>query len=92
LIWLAVDRRFFGFDGELRKKERTKLRKASKKYIVEHLYPELEQRFLEKGLKAVLQIEEFESSDQDPVVILVKYPYVVPLRKRCNFSSFQFSG
>ena len=91
-IDLAVDRRFFGFDGELRKKERTKLRKASKKYIVEHLYPELEQRFLEKGLKAVLQIEEFESSDQDPVVILVKYPYVVPLRKRCNFSSFQFSG
>ena len=76
-IDLAVDRRFFGFDGELRKKERTKLRKASKKYIVEHLYPELEQRFLEKGLKAVLQIEEFESSDQDPVVILVKYPYVI---------------
>jgi predicted nucleotidyltransferase component of viral defense system len=76
-IDLAVDRCFFGFEGELKKKQRTKLRKASTTYITEKLYPDLEERFREKGLKVDLQIEEFESSDQDPVIILVKYPYVI---------------
>lgn len=76
-IDLAVNRAFFGFKGELKKKQRTKLRKASNTYITEQLFPELEKHFREKGLKADLQIEEFESSDQDPVTILVKYPYVI---------------
>ena len=61
----------------LKKKQRTKLRKTSNTYITEQLYREMEKRFQEKGLKADLQIEEFESSDQDPVIVLVKYPYLI---------------
>lgn len=76
-IDLALDRSFFGFEGELKKKERTKLRKASNTYISEKLFPEMEKRFQDKDLKVELQMEEFESSDQDPVIVLVKYPYVI---------------
>ena len=76
-IDLAVDRRFFGFDGELGKKQRTKLRKASNSYITELLFPELWERFRAKGLKVELELEEITTSDQDPVNILIKYPYVI---------------
>lgn len=76
-IDLAVDRRFFGFDGELGKKQRTNLRKASKSYITEQLFPELEKRFQAKGLTVDIELEEIKTSDQDPVIILIKYPYLI---------------
>lgn len=41
-IDLAIDRDFLGFEGELSKSERTKLRKAAKLYIYENFSPELE--------------------------------------------------
>ena len=45
---LAVDRSFFGFDGDLTKKQRTQLRKAASKYISTTLIKELEAKFIEK--------------------------------------------
>jgi len=76
-IDLAVDRRFFGFEGTLSKKERTRLRKTSNQYITEQLFPELKECFKNNGLSVILEVEEFTDSDQDPVNLLVKYPYLI---------------
>ncbi|MCK5535448.1 MAG: nucleotidyl transferase AbiEii/AbiGii toxin family protein [Bacteroidales bacterium] len=75
---LAVDRSFFGFSGELKKKERTKLRKTSKTYIIEKLFPKLQKAFVAKGLNNVKIIPEpIKTSDQDPVIINIYYPNVI---------------
>lgn len=77
-IALAVDRTFFGFEGELGKNQRTNLRKAANKYITETLFPELEKAFEEAGLKDVkFELEEIKTSDQDPVIISVYYPALI---------------
>jgi predicted nucleotidyltransferase component of viral defense system len=77
-IDLAVDRGFFGFEGELGKNQRTNLRKAANKYITETLFPELKEDFEEAGLKDVkFELEEIKSSDQDPVIISVYYPALI---------------
>ena len=77
-IDLAVDRAFFGFEGELGKHQRTKLRKAANTYITEILYPELQKAFETKGLTDVkIELEEIKSSDQDPIIISVYYRNVI---------------
>lgn len=76
-IDLAVDRRFYGFEGDLGKKQRTNLRKKANTYITEQLYPELSFRFKEKGAEVKLELEEITTSDQDPIIILVNYPNVI---------------
>ena len=57
-IDLAVDRRFYGFEGELRKKQRTNLRKTANTYITETIYPELGSRFKERGIEVELELEK----------------------------------
>jgi predicted nucleotidyltransferase component of viral defense system len=77
-IDLAVDRTFFGFEGDLGKNQRTNLRKAANKYISETLFPELEKTFEEVGLKGVkIELEEIKTSDQDPVIINIYYPALI---------------
>jgi hypothetical protein len=76
-IDLAVDRRFYGFEGDLGKKQRTNLRKKANTYITKELYPELSLRFKEKGVGVSLELEEITTSDQDPIIILVNYPNVI---------------
>jgi Domain of unknown function (DUF1814). len=78
-IDLAVDRSLLGFDGELtRKKEITKLRKASNQYISEVFFPELVQQFQDRGLVDVnLALIDTKESDQDPKIIEVYYPNVI---------------
>ena len=76
-IDLAVDRSFYGFEGDLGKKQRTNLRKKANTYITEQLYPELNLRFKEKGVDVSLELEEITTSDQDPIIILVNYPNVI---------------
>lgn len=77
-IDLAVDRTFFGFEGELGKKQRTNLRKTANSYIIEKLYPKLQEAFKAKGLTGVrIEPEEIVTSDQDPVIISVYYPNVI---------------
>ncbi|MCK9639008.1 MAG: nucleotidyl transferase AbiEii/AbiGii toxin family protein [Prolixibacteraceae bacterium] len=76
-IDLAVDRRFYGFEADLGKKQRTNLRKKANTYITKKLYPELSFRFKEKGVDVQLELEEITTSDQDPIIILVNYPNVI---------------
>ena len=77
-IDLAVDRSFFGFEGELKKKQRTKLRKASLLYIIETLYPEIQKKFMENGITDVnIEFEEIITSNQDPVILNIFYPNVI---------------
>ena len=74
---LAVDRRFFGYSGELSKKQLTKLRKETSSYISGEFYPELQERFKEKGFEDVdFKIVPAESSDQDPRIIEIYYPNI----------------
>jgi hypothetical protein len=75
-IDLAVDRGFFGYSGELSKKQLTKLRKETSSYISGKFYPELQERFQKNGFKDVdFNIIQAESSDQDPRIIEIYYPY-----------------
>ena len=77
-IDLSVDRTFFGFEGELGKSQRTKLRKTANKYLTEVLFPELKEAFKKAGLKDVkIELEEIQSSDQDPVILNVYYPALI---------------
>ncbi len=75
---LAVDRSFFGFDGDLSKKQRTQLRKASSKYISTNLIKELEAKFIEKGLLNIeFKLVDTTESDQDPTIIEIYYPNII---------------
>ena len=77
-IDLAVDRLFLNSEGELTKKQKTKLRKQASKYISEEFYPELKKRFEERGLGDVtFNIIETGMSDQDPRIIEIYYPNVI---------------
>ena len=76
-IDLAVDRRFYGFEGNLQKRQRTNLRKKANTYITEVLYTELSLRFKEKGVDVRLELEEITTSDQDPIIIFVNYPTII---------------
>lgn len=77
-IDLAIDRKFFGFEGELGKNQRTKLRKEANKYITETLYPGLIKTFNDKGLKEVkIELDDIQSSDQDPVIISIYYSNLI---------------
>lgn len=76
-IDLAVDRRFFGYSGELSKKQLTKLRKETSSFISGKFYPELQEQFQKNGFKDVdFNIIQAESSDQDPRIIEIYYPYL----------------
>lgn len=75
---LAVDRSFWGFDGVLKKKEITRLRKTSNEYIMSTFYPELAARFSANGITDVdFKLIEADDSDQDPRIIEIYYPNVV---------------
>lgn len=78
-IDLAVDREYFGFTGELSKKERERLRKASGKYVDEVFYQDLQKRFQEKGFHDVtIELVEEAESDKDRT-INIYFPHVIAL-------------
>ena len=75
---LAIDPKFLGFEGELKKKDITALRKAANQYISDTFYQELIQRMAEKGFANVTwDIINTKESDQDPKIILLYYPNVI---------------
>ena len=77
-IDLAIDRSFFGYNGELSKKQRTKLRKDTSTYISESFYPELQKKFKKRGFEDVnMVIAPPKSSDQDPRIIEIYYPHIM---------------
>ncbi|MEL7599461.1 MAG: nucleotidyl transferase AbiEii/AbiGii toxin family protein [Proteiniphilum sp.] len=77
-IDLAIDRDFFGYNGELTKKERARLRKASGIYVDTVFFNELKSGFEANGfsnLKMEL-VQEIES-DKDRTINIF-YPNVIP--------------
>ena len=75
---LAIDPKFLGFVGELKKKDITALRKAANQYISNTFYPELIQKMIEKGFTNLnWDIINTQESDQDPKIILMYYPNVI---------------
>lgn len=75
---LAIDRTFFGFEGDLSKSQRTNLRKQAGIYTTEPFYQELEARFIAKGFHDVnFEVVPAEDSDQDPRIILIHYPNLI---------------
>lgn len=74
-IDLVIDRNFLGYSGELDTRGIKNLRKATKKYIIETLTPELQKMFTDAGFKDVqVKPRHFESSGQDPMIIELFYP------------------
>ncbi|WP_026725231.1 nucleotidyl transferase AbiEii/AbiGii toxin family protein [Flavobacterium sasangense] len=78
-IDLAIDKEFFGFKGELGKNQRDKLRKTAGIYTTETFFKELEAAFEKRGYKNLdFKIIEAKDSDQDPRVLEIYYPNVIP--------------
>lgn len=77
-IDLAIDRQFFGYEGELSKQKISLLRKETNKYLTEIFYPQLIYKFKEKGFNDVQwEIVASVNSDQDPIIIILNYNNVV---------------
>ena len=73
-IDIAIDRNFFGFDGELSRKKITDLRRASCAYISTELKEELDKNLQEAGIKGfATSARETKDTTQDPQVIEIKY-------------------
>jgi predicted nucleotidyltransferase component of viral defense system len=73
-IDLAIDRQFFGYEGELSKQKISSLRKEANKYLNEIFYLELIDKFKEKGFNDIKwEIVATENSDQDPIIIILNY-------------------
>jgi len=76
-IDFAIDRDFFGFEGELKKSQRTDLRKVSSMYVATTFFNHLKTKFVEKGFANVqLEVVEEPASDKDRI-INVFYPNII---------------
>lgn len=76
-IDLAIDRAYFGFEGELNAKEITRLRKAAGSFVDNDLLAGLRAKMNEWGFdKITLEVEAGERSDRDRTILL-HYPNVI---------------
>lgn len=77
-IDLAIDRAFFGYDGEVTKKERAKLRKASSNYVDTVFFNELKSGFEANGFTGLrIELVQETESDKDRTINIF-YPNVIP--------------
>ncbi|MDR1161360.1 MAG: nucleotidyl transferase AbiEii/AbiGii toxin family protein [Tannerellaceae bacterium] len=73
-IDIAIDRTFFGFEGDLKKKQNNNLRRASCSYIKEKLQDELNYKLQAAGISGYsLSIPETQDTTKDPQIIEVHY-------------------
>ncbi|KAA6335618.1 hypothetical protein EZS27_016160 [termite gut metagenome] len=73
-IDIAIDRAFFGFEGELKKKQINNLRRASCSYIKNKLKDELDYKLQEAGINGYsLFIQETQDTTKDPLIIEVLF-------------------
>jgi hypothetical protein len=73
-IDIAIDRKFFGFEGELKKKQLNHLRRASCSYIKEKLQNELNQTLQNNGIVGYsLFVPESEDTTKDPQTIEIHF-------------------
>lgn len=85
-IDLGIDREFFGFSGDLKRKEVTELRKNACAFVCDEFVGELKSALTNDGVEDFdITILEFERSDTDPVAIAISYkslvedvPYIQP--------------
>jgi hypothetical protein len=89
---LALDRKFFGFEGTLNRNQITKLRKSAGAYIDETVVKGLQDQVMERGFDRVtLELVPGERSDRDRTIQL-NYPNVIespgylPPRVKIEFS------
>ncbi len=78
-IDLAIDRRFFGFEGEITKTQIRKLLKQSCVFISADFLSDLTQKLTEWGAigECRLFVQQVKESDKDPQVIEIHYNSVV---------------
>ena len=77
-IDLAIDKEYFGFNGDLNKNQRDKLRKTAGAYTIGTFFEELQEKFRIKGFSELeFKVIEAKDSDQDPRVLEVYYPNVI---------------
>lgn len=78
-IDLAIDRAFFeGYEGELSKKQITKLRKEAGDYTTGAFYSDLQEAFRARGFHNLnFSIVDNGESDQDPRIIEIYYPNII---------------
>ena len=73
-IDIAIDRKFFGFEGELKKKQINNLRRASCAYISGKLKDELDSKLKSDGIEGYfLSVPETQDTTKDPQIIEIKY-------------------
>jgi predicted nucleotidyltransferase component of viral defense system len=73
-IDIAIDRVFFGFEGELNRKQISDLRRASCSYIKDKLKNELNNKLQEAGVSGYsLLIRETRDTTKDPQIIEIQY-------------------
>ncbi|KAA6343593.1 hypothetical protein EZS27_008730 [termite gut metagenome] len=73
-IDIAIDRAFFGFEGELKKKQINNLRRASCSYIKDKLKDELDYKLQETGIEDYsVFIKETQDTTKDPLIIEVLF-------------------
>ena len=73
-IDIAIDRVFFGFEGELKRKQINNLRRASCSYIKNKLKYEIDNKLKEAGITEYsIFVEETQDSTKDPQIIEVHY-------------------
>ncbi len=74
-IDLALDKAFFGFSNRLSKKEITQLRKETNNYLSTEFIGALSRQFILNGYNEIkLNLNEPQSSDEDPRIIELTYP------------------
>lgn len=91
-IDIAIDRSFFAFDGELTKKQRTKLRKLSCSFIKNDLSVELVDELNKMEIQDFnVIIRKSTVSDADPQELYVSYSSMFPeidyIQSQVNFAS-----
>jgi len=73
-IDIAIDRKFFGFEGELKRKQINNLRRASCAYISGKLKDELDNKLKEAGISDYsVSIKETADTTKDPQTIEIQY-------------------
>ena len=73
-IDIAIDRVFFGFEGELKRKQINNLRRAFCSYIKDKLKDEIDTKLKEAGITNYsMFVEETRDSTKDPQIIEVHY-------------------
>ncbi|MBL0081461.1 MAG: hypothetical protein IPP37_03020 [Saprospiraceae bacterium] len=70
---------FEGYNGDLSRKQITKLRKTAGEYTTKTFFDELQEEFKAKGFHDLeFKVIESRESDQDPRIIEIHYLNIIP--------------